>query len=168
MNQHKNGHEKVVFKEGNFKEFEHVDKDGNETGEMKEEFEKSGWMNDDKDEEVDMHIKGHGSDNEQSGDFLDGQEKGKWNQFIDSTKKMVNSLKDDASDWYNGDSTETSKNSSSDASAESSKSSSTSSGASSETAKSSSQDTSSSSSTSKSSSNSSSSTSSSSSSSKST
>lgn len=102
----KEGHEKIVFKEGNFKEFEKVGKDGQPEGEMKEEFEKSGWMNQD-DDELDVHVKSHAHDKPPKSDKEDAewdkQEASKWQDFISSTKKIASSIKDDASEWYNGD-----------------------------------------------------------------
>lgn len=41
------GHEKTVFKEGNFKEMEKVDSEGNPTGDEKDQWMKSGWFEDD-------------------------------------------------------------------------------------------------------------------------
>lgn len=86
---------------------------------MKEEFEKSGWMNEDSDE-IDIHVKHHGKSHPHGSEW-DKEEKSKWDDFISSTKKIVGSLKDDASDWYNGKS----KGESSEESSASSKSSST-------------------------------------------
>lgn len=88
-----------MFKEGNFKEFEKVEKDGTVDGEVKENNIKEGWFRDD-DESITIHH--HSKQTAKS----DAEEKSKWNQFIDSTKKIVNSLKQDASDWYNKSETE--------------------------------------------------------------
>ena len=61
---------------------------------MKENNIKEGWFRDD-DESITIHH--HSKQTAKS----EAEEQSKWSQFISSTKKIVNSLKQDASDWYN-------------------------------------------------------------------
>ena len=106
----KNKMARTEFKEGRFKEFEHYDANGQEDGEEKVESEKSGWVKDDEDE-IDISIKhksGHNKNKKAKPAATDSADNSSWDQFIGSTKKIVNTLKDEVADWYNGKSSSSS------------------------------------------------------------